>query len=171
MASVVVKPSGLVVVVDPDETILQAAQRQNIAWPTTCGGVASCGMCVVRVLAGAQSLPPRSKFELDRIDKIRSRPMNWHEPDMRLACATRPRADLVVHHVGVRGGADAGGNMRASEKDAGDDGRMLSASHMPDRSAALSAYERPATEWSRPVIPLKPRQKPKSDLARPTCLR
>ena len=97
---VTVRPSGIVVAVEPGETLLAAAQRQGLTWPTICGGQASCRTCYVVVEDGAEHLPPPAELEqraIADIERVRPAPGG-----VRLACQAVPTGDLVVTRRGVR---------------------------------------------------------------------
>ncbi len=81
-------PSGIVMEVAPGESLLAAAQRQGLTWPTLCGGEASCRTCYVVVEGGAEHLAPPSDLEQRGIDDI-ARVVRTGE--IRLACQAVPR--------------------------------------------------------------------------------
>ena len=85
--------------VAPGESLLAAAQRQGLTWPTLCGGKASCRTCYVVVEEGAEHLPPPSDLEQRGIDDI-ARVVRAGE--IRLACQAVPNGDLTVTRRGVR---------------------------------------------------------------------
>jgi len=45
------------------ESIFAAARRQNLLIPTACAGKATCGLCRVKVVSGAEHLPPVNRDE------------------------------------------------------------------------------------------------------------
>ena len=94
-----VLPSGIVMAVAPGESLLAAAQRQGLTWPTLCGGEASCRTCYVVVEAGAEHLPPPSDLEQRGIDDIAR---IVRTGIVRLACQAVPSGDLTVTRRGVR---------------------------------------------------------------------
>jgi 2Fe-2S ferredoxin len=94
-----VLPSGIVMVVEPGESLLVAAQRQSLTWPTLCGGEASCRTCYVVVEEGAEHLPPPAELEQRGIDDL-ARVVRSGE--IRLACQAVPFGDLTVTRRGVR---------------------------------------------------------------------
>jgi ferredoxin len=74
----------------PGETLLDAAHRCGVPLGSSCGGVAACAACVVRVVAGAGGLTPR------RADERRLAKREGFAPDERAACQCRARGDVVI---------------------------------------------------------------------------
>lgn len=79
-----------VLVSHKDHSVLDTAIRAGIAIDHTCGGNATCGTCVVNVIAGLDQLPAREDLELEMAE---DRGFNNHE---RLACQIKPIAGLIV---------------------------------------------------------------------------
>jgi len=98
-----VLPSGIVMEVAPGESLLAAAQRQGLTWPTLCGGEASCRTCYVVVEEGGEHLPPPAELEQRGIDDL-ARVVRSGEGgrQIRLACQAVPFGDLTVTRRGVR---------------------------------------------------------------------
>lgn len=69
--------------VEPNSTLLDLAQRDDIPHVAACGGKGVCSTCRIEVLEGAEFLAPRSEAEA-RIAQKRA----WGA-DVRLACETR----------------------------------------------------------------------------------
>jgi uncharacterized 2Fe-2S/4Fe-4S cluster protein (DUF4445 family) len=65
---------------------LEAGQRVASA----CGGTGICGRCGLRVVEGTSSLSPEGRRERRR------KADNRVDPELRLACLTAVRGDLVV---------------------------------------------------------------------------
>ena len=95
---VTVEPSGLVLRVGEDETLLDAAFRAGQSWPTSCYGQAQCTRCRVEILDGGQTLDPPSANERSVIDRLSALWPGRLNHEIRLACRLRPRGDLVVRH-------------------------------------------------------------------------
>lgn len=72
------------------QNLLDLAWENGIEIPSACGGCAECGTCRVRVLEGADRLPPKSPKER------RTLSMYTSEPDIRLSCLLRVNADLKI---------------------------------------------------------------------------
>jgi ferredoxin-NADP reductase/phytoene dehydrogenase-like protein len=69
----------------PGQTLLDAANAADMAFPQSCGEGA-CGTCRVRIVAGAYETDTRGMFSADEIEQ------GW-----RLACQTLPTEDLVIN--------------------------------------------------------------------------
>lgn len=74
----------------PGESLLDAAHRRGVPLGSSCGGVAACAACVVRVLAGASGLSRRSAEERRLAER------EGFAPDERAACQVRVRGDATV---------------------------------------------------------------------------
>ena len=84
-------PRGHVLVPRQDETILDAARRQDVPLAASCAGRAVCGDCIVRVLSGGENLTPPDADEL----AWRARTGKGCDTQ-RLACCTRVRGPVEV---------------------------------------------------------------------------
>ncbi len=62
---------------------------------TVCGGLAQCGRDIIRVLSGAEYLSPRRELETRRLAAL-AREGEPAGPDIRLACQTYVRGDVVI---------------------------------------------------------------------------
>jgi 2Fe-2S ferredoxin len=97
-----VEPAGLQIEVDPGETVIEAAWRHGLHWPTICFGQAQCMACHLRVLEGAEHLSPLGAEERHA---LRSRLRGGRRADisgLRLACRAEATGDVVVQKKGVR---------------------------------------------------------------------
>lgn len=83
-------PEGRNVSVPPGTTILEASQINDIPHASVCGGRGRCSTCRVRVNGPLDELPPPADSELKVLRRVGA------APDVRLACQTRPTADLSV---------------------------------------------------------------------------
>jgi len=83
-------PDGNVVSIRPGTSLLDASRANNIPHASVCGGRGRCSTCRVRVVQGARNLPPPSAEEQRVLERI-SAPAR-----VRLACQTRPTADLSI---------------------------------------------------------------------------
>jgi ferredoxin len=50
-----------------DESIFDAARRNDILIPTACAGKATCGLCRVKIVSGAEFLPPLNRDEVKHL--------------------------------------------------------------------------------------------------------
>ncbi|MFQ5773992.1 MAG: adenylate/guanylate cyclase domain-containing protein [Kiloniellaceae bacterium] len=83
-------PDGRRVPIAVGTTILEASRGAGIPHASVCGGRGRCSTCRVRVGAGAGRLPPPSEAEARVLRRVGA------APNVRLACQTRPAADVEV---------------------------------------------------------------------------
>ncbi len=76
-------------------SILNVLLRNRFPIRTECGGRAQCGRDLIRVTAGAQFLSPRREPEARRLAAL-AREGRPQGPDIRLACQTYVRGDVVI---------------------------------------------------------------------------
>ncbi|MGA9440963.1 MAG: adenylate/guanylate cyclase domain-containing protein [Pseudolabrys sp.] len=86
----VVYPGGRVVRVPVGYPLLDASRRAGIPHAAICGGRGRCTTCRIRVLRGADTLPPPSASEQAVLARL------LVGPSVRLACQLRPRRDIAV---------------------------------------------------------------------------
>ena len=110
-----VEPSGVEFDVAGDETLMAAAGRAGYRWPTVCGGLADCGVCVVDVMARpAGGLAPPADLEARRLAVIPAVAPTGRRAAPRLPAAGGG-AGLVVHKRGVRPVTEQGGDDRTDD--------------------------------------------------------
>jgi adenylate cyclase len=83
-------PEGRRVRVTTGATLLEVSRGAGIPHASVCGGRGRCSTCRVRVGAGADRLPPPSEAEARVLARIGA------APTTRLACQTRPLADVEI---------------------------------------------------------------------------
>lgn len=95
-----VLPRGHELAAEPGETVMAAARRAGLRWPTVCGGLAECGVCVLEVVDVRSALPPPGPEEAERLAAL---PETRRDPaaTFRLACRVVPTDGLVVRKRGV----------------------------------------------------------------------
>jgi 2Fe-2S ferredoxin len=95
-----VEPAGIELTAEPGETVMAAAVRSGYRWPTVCGGLADCGVCVLEVLAAPEPLVEPGAEEAARLAVL---PELRHAPDRnyRLACRLVVVDGLSVRKRGV----------------------------------------------------------------------
>lgn len=83
-------PQEIEIDVSPDESVLQAAQRNNIFIKSVCNGVPNCAECRVRVVEGEHNVLKPSQKELQLIGTA-------HFVDQRrLSCQLRCFGDITI---------------------------------------------------------------------------
>lgn len=101
MPNVRVLPSGITFDADPSESILAAAWRNGLYWPTVCNGEAMCSVCVLTVIEGGDRLTPVDETEEDGLSIVLAT-LPGEPSTHRLACQARATGDVVVRKMGVR---------------------------------------------------------------------
>jgi len=82
--------SGRVVSAHTGSSILEALRDAGVPHAAICGGRARCTTCRVRVAEGLQALAAPAALEAEALRRIDA------APNVRLACQTRPNADVWV---------------------------------------------------------------------------
>ena len=70
MPKLVFKSLGCTLEVERGTSILEAAMRNNVPLPHTCGGNCSCSTCHVLVLSGGENLSPMDAMEREVLDSF-----------------------------------------------------------------------------------------------------
>jgi 2Fe-2S ferredoxin len=83
------------------QTIMDAAHRHGLYWPTTCGGEGICTTCACTVEQGIDSLEPMGRGERNTLAEERG-PAVLASGRIRLACQARVHGDVTVTKRGVR---------------------------------------------------------------------
>jgi adenylate cyclase len=83
-------PTGQLVEIQPGSTILEASRSAGIPHASVCGGRGRCSTCRVRVSEGLARLPAVSEQERKVLERVGA------PPNVRLACQTRPTANVAV---------------------------------------------------------------------------
>jgi ferredoxin, 2Fe-2S len=101
MVTVRVEPCGLDVEVPDGQSIMAAAERQGLFWPTSCHGVAECQTCFFEVVSGDEQLEPPNQLEQTSLRQFAGRA--WYRDKLiRLACQTGVRQSTVSGPIVVR---------------------------------------------------------------------
>ena len=100
-----IEPLGVNVSVREGETVMSAAQRCGLRWPTVCQGLGECLVCRLEILDGPFGDPPLTGRERDAFSS--GRLCEGEQGTVRLACQLRPAADMTVFKAGVRRRAGA----------------------------------------------------------------
>ncbi len=102
MASVRVNGSPGIYETNLNTSILNVLLKNKFPIQTYCGGRAQCGRDLIRIMSGAEFLSPRRESETRRLASLASE----GEPsgaDMRLACQTYVRGDVVIEVIHRQG--------------------------------------------------------------------
>jgi ferredoxin len=83
-------------------SLLNALLRNQVPIQTLCGGRASCGRDLIRIHEGAHFLSPRREMETRRLGSL-SEAGEPSGPDIRLACQTYTRGDIIIEVLHPRG--------------------------------------------------------------------
>lgn len=84
------EPMGVEVRVPAGRRVYDVAGELGLPLAQSCGGEGICGRCGVRVLRGTGCLSPEGRPERAR------KAANRIDPELRLACLTTVRGDVVV---------------------------------------------------------------------------
>jgi len=101
VAHVTVEPLGIVLDVQPGETLIQAAWRHGYRWPTICGGGGSCGLCYIELDDGDDAFLPPDATERSAMAMLFASMKPERLARCRLACCARPVRDTTVTKRGV----------------------------------------------------------------------
>jgi ferredoxin, 2Fe-2S len=99
MPLVRVEPLGREFDASPNETLMQAANRAGLYWPTICGGNGYCNRCVFTIDPYDESVAPMEKPEREALVRVRWR--NGEKPGERLACQVMIVSDVTIYKKGV----------------------------------------------------------------------
>jgi ferredoxin, 2Fe-2S len=99
-ALVRIEPLGVEISVDADESVMAAALRQGLRWPTSCHGKAQCSLCFFKVLESLEAMVEPSALERSALKQYRGVDVD-KKPGIRLACQARVTAPLVLRKPGV----------------------------------------------------------------------
>jgi ferredoxin len=102
MYKIVLRPSGQIIEIDGSKNLLEALREKGIYIKSSCGGVAACSDCIIRVVGGEDNLEPPPFKEISFLGNV------FHITKERLACQTRIHGDVVI---------DISGHDEASDQD------------------------------------------------------
>jgi ferredoxin len=87
-------PEGDVVVAcAAGESIFDAGAKVSAGIDTACVGKGTCGLCRVKIVTGADSLPPFTDEERKHLGNV------YHITKVRLACRCKLAGDVTVEIV------------------------------------------------------------------------
>lgn len=76
--------------VSPDESLLAALTRHKLYVKSSCGGVASCGDCVVKIHSGTDVLTPPGFDETNLLGNV------FHLTGERLSCQAKASGNAII---------------------------------------------------------------------------
>ena len=77
----------------PGDSLFDAAARVSAGIDTACVGKGTCGLCRVKVIAGAEHLNPYTDEERKHLGNV------YHLTKVRLSCRCRPTGDVTIEIV------------------------------------------------------------------------
>lgn len=80
----------LVVELAPGATLFEAGAKAQAGIETACVGKGTCGLCRIRIRAGAEHLNPYTDEETKHLGNV------YHLTRVRLSCRTRPSGDVTL---------------------------------------------------------------------------
>lgn len=83
-------PTNIELDANPNKSLLQICQENNIEIKSICKGVPSCAECRVKITSGEHNILPPSKAELSLIGT------NYFIDQRRLSCQVRCFGDITV---------------------------------------------------------------------------
>ena len=95
MYKINLKPSNEVIEIDGSKNLLEALREKGIYIKSSCGGVASCSDCIVKILSGEDHLEPPPFEEIKFLGNV------FHITKERLACQLKINGDITIdiaHH-------------------------------------------------------------------------
>lgn len=75
------------------DTLFDAGARVSAGIDTACVGKGTCGLCRVKIVAGAEHLNPFTDEERKHLGNV------YHLTKVRLACRSRPTGDVTIEIV------------------------------------------------------------------------
>lgn len=87
---VTLRPSGDVVEVEEGLNLLEALRSEDKYIKSSCGGVASCSDCIIKIVSGEDNLTPPPFEELKLLGNV------FHITKERLACQTKILGDVTI---------------------------------------------------------------------------
>ena len=90
MARVRFLPEGREVECADGTTLFDAGAKAGVTIDTACVGKGTCGLCRVRIVAGAEALTPYTAEEERHLGNL------YHLTRVRLACRTRVAGEVTI---------------------------------------------------------------------------
>ena len=74
-------------------TLFEAGAKSGAGIDTACVGKGTCGLCRVKIVAGAEHLNPYTDEERKHLGNV------YHLTKVRLSCRCRPTGDVTIEIV------------------------------------------------------------------------
>jgi len=87
---VTIFPQSKIVEVEEDRPLLFELKKEGIYIKSSCGGVASCSDCIIKIRMGAENLNPPSFEESKLLGNV------FHLTKERLSCQTKIHGDIEI---------------------------------------------------------------------------
>jgi ferredoxin len=84
MPTITYLPMGITADYRPGESVFEVGRRAGIPIETACVGKATCGLCRVKIISGAEHLNPFNDDEEKHLGNV------YFLTKVRLSCQTRP---------------------------------------------------------------------------------
>jgi ferredoxin len=82
-----------IVELSPGGSLFEAGAQAQAGIDTACVGKGTCGLCRVRIKAGAENLNPYTDEETKHLGNV------YHITKVRLSCRTKPTGDVTIEIV------------------------------------------------------------------------
>ncbi len=93
IVTIVAEGDPKVVEVAAGATLFEAGAKVTAGIETACVGKGTCGLCRVKILAGADHLNPFTDEERKHLGNV------YHLTKVRLACRSKPTGDVTIQVV------------------------------------------------------------------------
>lgn len=90
MPTVTFQPSGVAAEAADGESVFDIGRRAGVVIETACVGKATCGLCRVKIVSGAEHLTPYNEAEHRHLGNV------YHLTRVRLSCQARISGDVTV---------------------------------------------------------------------------
>jgi ferredoxin len=84
---------SLVTEITPGATLFEAGAKLAAGIDTSCVGKGTCGLCRIKIVAGAEHLNPYTEVELKHLGNL------YHLTKVRLSCRCKPTGDVTLQIV------------------------------------------------------------------------
>jgi ferredoxin, 2Fe-2S len=138
-------PSGEVIDVNSEETLLSQLKKAGKKIKSSCGGCATCSDCVVVVKSGELNLSSQTFEELRLLGNV------FHITKERLSCQTKPLGDITLDISNHEKNTFTGKNEKASTVSKSTTVKLKKREEVEKsvRENEEKSREKPAADWYR----------------------